>query len=94
MVLCFVEVVSGGYAMGRHRGLSQFYQVCLCFIFNLFLSQKYDFTSMIFAVPLWGCEVANSKTDIHLTNTTGEVGVRCHIFAMSPLLNARVTLLR
>ena len=47
MVLCFVEVVSGGYAMGRQCGLSQFYQVCPCFFFNLLLSQMYDFTSMI-----------------------------------------------
>ena len=54
MVLCFVEVVSGGYAMGRQCGLPQFYQVCLCFLFNLLLSQMYDFTPMIFTVPLWG----------------------------------------
>ena len=67
MALCFVEVVSGGYAMGRQCGLSQFYQVCLCFLFNLLLlSQMYDFTSMIFTVPLWGSEVANSKTEIHM----------------------------
>ena len=26
MVLCFVEVVSGGYAMGRQCGLSQFFR--------------------------------------------------------------------
>ena len=49
--------------MGRQCGLSQFYQVCLCFLFNLLLSQKYDLTSMIFTVPLWGSEVTNSKTD-------------------------------
>ena len=24
---------------------------------------------MIFAVPMWGSEVANSETEIHLTNT-------------------------
>ena len=53
--------------MGRQCGLSQFYQVCLCFLFNLLLSQMYDLTSMIFAVPLWGSEVANSKTEVHLT---------------------------
>ena len=35
---------------------------------------------MIFTVPLWGSEVANSKTEIHLTNTAGEVGMRCHIY--------------
>ena len=62
--------------MGRQCGLSQFYQVCLCFLFNLLLlSQMYDLTSMIFTVPLWGSEVANSKTEIHLTNTAVEVGI-------------------
>ena len=58
------------------------------------MSQMYDFTSMIFTVPLWGSEVANSKTEIHLTNTSVEVGMQRHIYAMSLLLNARVTLLR
>ena len=80
--------------MGRQCGLSLFYQACLCFFFNLFLSQMYDFTSMIFAVLLWGSEVANSKTEIHLTNTAVEVGMQRRINAMSLLLNARVTLLR
>ena len=80
--------------MGRQCGLSQFYQVCLCFFFNLLLSQMYDFTSMIFTVPLWGSEVTNSKTEIHFTNTAVEVGMQRHIYAMSLLLNARVTLLR
>ena len=49
---------------------------------------------MIFTVPLWGSEVANSKTEIHLTNTAFEMGMQRHIYAMSLLLNARVTLLR
>ena len=60
---------------------------------------------MIFTVPMSGSEVVNSKTEIHRTNTAGEVSVRCYIYmyfhfyniyiyAMSPLLNARVTLLR
>ena len=81
--------------MGQQCGLSQFYQVCLCFFFNLLSSQMYDFTSMIFTVPLWGSEVANSKTEIHLTHTAVEVGMQRHIYAMSLLLlNARVTLLR
>ena len=80
--------------MGRQCGLSQFYQVCLCFFFNLLLSQMYDFTSMIFTVPLWGSEVANSKTEMHLTNTAVEVGMQRHLNAMSLLLNARVTLHR
>ena len=71
-----------------------FYQVCLCFLFNLLLSQMYDLTSMTFTVPLWGSEVANSKTEIYLTNTAVEVGMRRHIYAMSLLLNARVTLHR
>ena len=94
MVLCFVEVVPGGYAIGRQCGLSQFYEVCLFFLFNLLLSQRYNFTSLIFAVLLWGSEVANSKTEIHITNTAVEVGMQRNIFAMSLLLNARVTLLR
>ena len=38
---------------------------------------------MVFTVPLGGSEVANSKTEIHVTNTAGEVGMRCHIYAMS-----------
>ena len=100
---------------------------CLCFLFNLLLSQMCDFAPMTFTVPLWGSEVANSKTEILFTNTAGEVGMQCHILricdvttieregdftwlgiymllsfvkvvsrghAMSPLLNARVTLLR
>ena len=41
----------------------------------------YDFTPMIFTLPMWGSEVANFKTEIHLTNTAGEVGMRCHIYA-------------
>ena len=61
---------------------------------ELLLSQMCNFTPMIFTVQLWGSEVANSKTEIHLTNTAGEVSMRCHIYAMSLLLNARVTLLR
>ena len=28
----------------------------------------HDFTPMILTVPMWGSEVANSKTEIHLTN--------------------------
>ena len=50
--------------------------------------------SMIFTVPLWGSEVANSKTEIHVTNTAVDVGMQRHIYAMSLLLSARVTLLR
>ena len=41
---------------------------------------------MIFAVPIWGSEVANSKTDIPITNTASEV-MWCN--AMSPPLNTR-----
>ena len=29
----------------------------------------YDFTLMILTVPMWGSEGANSKTEIHITNT-------------------------
>ena len=49
---------------------------------------------MILTLPMWGSEVANSKTETHVTKTAGEVGMRCHIYAMSSLLNATVTLLR
>ena len=59
--------------------------------FQVIISQMYDFTSMIFTVPLWGSEVANSKTEIHLTNTAVEVGMQRDIYAMSLLLKARVT---
>ena len=34
---------------------------------------------MIFAVPMWGSEVANSKTEIHLTNTPSEVTWACDV---------------
>ena len=49
---------------------------------------------MIFTLPMWGSAVVNVKTEIHLTSTSDEVVMRCHIYAMSPLLNARVILLR
>ena len=44
----------------------------------------YDFSPIIFILPMWGSEVANSDTEIHLANTSGEVGMRCHTYAMSP----------
>ena len=34
---------------------------------------------MIFAVPMWGCEVAKSKTEIHLTDTPSEVTWACDV---------------
>ena len=34
---------------------------------------------MIFAVPMWGFEVAKSKTEIHLTNTPREVTWACDV---------------
>ena len=34
---------------------------------------------MIFAVPMWSSEVANSKTEIHLTNTPSEVPWACDV---------------
>ena len=34
---------------------------------------------MIFAVPMWGSEVANSKTEIYLTNTPSEVAWACDV---------------
>ena len=39
----------------------------------------YDFTPMIFTVPMWGSEVAISKTEIHLTNTASEVTWACDV---------------
>ena len=96
-VILLREVNGTVFRRGRLRRVcdgSAVYHVCLCFLFNLLLSQMSDFMPMILTVPLWGSEVANSKTDIHLTNTAGEVGMRCHIYAMLLLLNTRVTLLR
>ena len=34
---------------------------------------------MIFALPMWGSEVANSKTELHLTNTSSEVTWACDV---------------
>ena len=34
---------------------------------------------MIFTVPMWGSEVANFKTEIHLTNTPSEVTWACDV---------------
>ena len=53
------------------------------------LSQMYDFTPMIFTVQVWGFEVANSKTERDTSYKFRKRGGH----AMSPLLNARVTLL-
>ena len=39
----------------------------------------YDFTTLIFTVPMRDTEVANSKTEIHLTNTTSEVMWACKV---------------
>ena len=34
---------------------------------------------MIFAVPMWGSEVAKSKTEMHLTNAPSEVTWACDV---------------
>ena len=34
---------------------------------------------MTFAVPTWGSEVTNTKTEIHLTNTPSEVTWACDV---------------
>ena len=34
---------------------------------------------MIFTVPMWGSEVANSKTEIHVTSTASEVTWVCDV---------------
>ena len=82
------------YVMGWQCGLPQFEHISLCFLVKSFLSQMCDFTPMIFTLPIWGSKVDNSITEIHHTNTAGQVCMRCHICVMLPLLNARVTLLR
>ena len=48
---------------------SKYRSNCLYSLFPLFLAQMYDLTPMIFTVPMWGSEVTNSKTEIHITNT-------------------------
>ena len=53
--------------------------ICLYLLFTLILSHVYDFTAMIFTVPMWGSEVANSKTKIHITNTRSEVTWACDV---------------
>ena len=42
-------------------------------------SHIYDFTPLIFAVPMCGSEVAKSKTEIHLINTPSEVTCACDV---------------
>ena len=46
---------------------------------SILLSHMYDFTPMVFTVPMWGSEFANSKTEIHLTNTPIEVTWACDV---------------
>ena len=53
--------------------------LCLYSLSPSLLAQMYDFTPMIFTVPMWGSEVAYSKTEIHLTNTTSEVMWACNV---------------
>ena len=60
--------------------LPQFQHICLYLLFTLLLlSHVYDFTPMLFTVPMWGSEVANSKTEIHLTNTPCEMTWACDV---------------
>ena len=47
--------------------------------FQIIFSQTYDFTTRIFNVPMWSSEVANFKTEIHLTNAASEVTWACHV---------------
>ena len=49
------------------------------FLFKLLWCQMYDFTPMIFAVPIWGSEATNFKTEIHLINTASEVTWACDV---------------
>ena len=39
----------------------------------------YDFTPIICTVPMWGPEVANSKTEIHLTDIASEMMWACNV---------------
>ena len=39
----------------------------------------YDYTPVVFTVPMWGSEVVNSKTEIHITNAAGEVMWSCNV---------------
>ena len=39
----------------------------------------YDFTPMIFTVPMWGSKVAGFKTEIHIKNTASEVMRLCYV---------------
>ena len=67
------------------------FNISACTSFSIFYVSNVRF----YAYDFYRADVgANSKTEIHLTNTAVEVGMQCHIYAMSLLLNARVTLLR
>ena len=70
------------YVIGWLCGLPQSWHICLYLLFTLLLSQIYDCTLVIFAVPMWGSEFANSKTEIHLTNTPSEVTWACDVTAI------------
>ena len=50
-----------------------------CASFTRSISYMYDYTPMIFTVSTWDSEVANSKTEIHITNTAGEVVWSCNV---------------
>ena len=39
----------------------------------------YEFTPMIFTVPMWGFEVVNFETDVHNANTGSEVMWLCYV---------------
>ena len=47
--------------------------------FHITIVSQHVFTPMVFAVSTWGSEVANSKTEIHLTNTPSEVTWACDV---------------
>ena len=42
-------------------------------------SQDRTFKKNGVIVPMWGCEVAYNKTEVHIANTTGEVMWSCNV---------------
>ena len=44
----------------------------------------YNFTPIIINVPIWGSEVANSKTEIHVTNTAIELTWAIDVTTIEP----------
>ena len=71
----YTEYLTSYVGSAVYRDLS----ISVCISFSHYYCLIYDFTPMIFAVPMWGSEVAKSKTEIHLTNTPSEVKWACDV---------------